>query len=132
MRNIICNAMAFALLECAFVCASVSSVMAASNGSIVFTNGMAIMETFDAAPFVGQWSTRIWPGSSVDISNATALHAAAVTNDASLINMALGMSGDNPPAPAQTAVWSSTGKYIQTRPQDVAYEGIMASLLNDS
>ena len=101
-------------------------------GPIAFTNGTGVI-TFDTAPPVQQWSTRIWAGSARSIVDFAGFDAAAKTNDATTITNALFNLTTDPPLETQLGIWSSaSGGFICTRPAGVAYSGVMATLLNNS
>ena len=98
---------------------------------ILWTNGTGVI-TFDTAPPLEQWSTRLWSGGHGDVFDIPSVDAAAKTNDASLINVALDNIAGNPPAANNQGVYASDAgaMYIQTRPTGNAYSGIMATLSN--
>jgi len=106
------------------------AVLTVTNGPqpIIWTNGTGLI-TFDVQPTRQQFSTRIWAGVNASISDFTGLDTAAKTNDASLITDSLFSGTGDPPTDNNQGIWSSAG-FICTRPADVAYSGIMATLMN--
>ena len=74
--------------------------------------------TFDALPPAAEWSTRSIGLASGDYSGpsaAMALDAAVQIVAASDITNVVSSNSGNPPGTAATAVWSSSGRYLQTR-----------------
>ena len=86
--------------------------------------------TFDTLPPASEWSTATLYGASIDIRTAPQLDVAVQTNVAAGIVQSLAESDLIPPPAMLPASWSSTGRYVQTRPAGDAYQVLMATLQN--
>src|SRR5712691_12750 len=121
------------LMKRTILCLSALLVCLVNAGAAISVgpNGSGT-NTFDTLPPAGEWSTRTWPGGAGDMTDAGSLDLAAKTNDAAIINAQLTSNSGNPPAAGTTAMWSSTGHYVETSPTTVAGEVLMATLVNNS
>jgi len=86
--------------------------------------------TFDTLPAASEWSATYIAGAAADILNESQLDAAVQTNSAARITATFISSTGNPPGGASQPQWSSSGRYIQTRPAGVVASLVMATLAN--
>jgi len=90
-------------------------------------------QTFEAVPPASQWSTLgVAPNSPSSIATPEALDAAVQTNSSALINATLSVDNSIVPALFGTARWNSSGRFLQTRANGVAYTLLKATIRNDS
>ncbi len=109
--------------------ALVSSLAAVAQIS-VGTNGTGTI-TFSNQPPASEWSTRAVPGTAGEITTPAGLDAQVQTNSVALINAQLASSTSGEPLPSGTAVWSTIG-FVQTRPTNVRFTLLGATLRNDT
>lgn len=91
--------------------------------------------TFATQPTVADgWSTIVVGGSSVDITTAPQLDAAAATNVASAMTTALPATATTAPSISPSGVprWNSTLQLLQSVSTSAGYVALLATLQNDS
>jgi hypothetical protein len=99
---------------------------AATVGPTGYTN------SFSTLPTAADWATGSMGSSSSTYGNINALDAAVSTLEASGITSQVGSTANNPPDANTTAVWSSTGWCLQTRPTLNGATLLLARLINGS
>ena len=87
---------------------------------------------FSTQPTAADWATASMAGAGGDITNAAALDTAVGTLTAASITNRAVSDPNNPPAVSPNALWSSTGKYLQTRPSGNKFTALMATLVNNT
>jgi hypothetical protein len=104
----------------------------------VFTPGEAALvgsggytNAFSSQPPAADWSTFSITGAAADLGSAAALENALQAVGAGSITAATGSDPGNPPAITATAVWSSTGLYLQTRATGNGATLLMCTLVNN-
>jgi hypothetical protein len=93
------------------------------------------INTFNAQPVVGDWSSVSVGSQGAGIySTAAALTTRAQQLTAAEINLPLGSSSTQPPSPDPLARrnTAANGLYLQTRPDDVEFTVLMATLRNET
>lgn len=116
----------------AFIVAGLLGVAAVEGAISVGNNGSALW-TFDSLPSAGDWSQRgiQSPDGSAAVVNGEQMDAQVQWYAATDFNFELLVSEPSPPFVNEMVQWSSAG-YIQTRPTIVAWQGLMATLRNDT
>jgi hypothetical protein len=104
----------------------VPSGRAASVGPAGYTNH------FSSLPATADWSYLTVAGATGDITTAAALNTAVQASTATGITRQVVSDNGDPPAAAGYATWSPTGGYLQTRPADVKFMALMATLINNT
>jgi len=97
---------------------------AATVGPAGYTND------FSTRPVAADWATIGRAGGAGDSYEMDADVNASIT--ANGVTTQPGSSTGNPPAATGTAIWSSTGLYVQTRPTQVRYVALMAKFINNT
>jgi hypothetical protein len=98
---------------------------AAQVGSSGYTNA------FSALPPAADWSTFSITGAAADLGNAATLESALQAVAAASINGPVINDPADPPAILGSAVWSSTGQYLQTRATGNGATLLMCTLVNN-
>lgn len=87
-------------------------------------------QSFDARPSVLDWSTKSVPGGGLSITTPADLDiavqtnsAADITNELVIVTLPIGLG---------RAQWSSSGRYLATRPAGNAYTLVMATITNST
>ncbi len=104
--------------------AIVPTVRAASVGAGGYTN------SFSTQPAVADWATFSIAGAAGDATDPAVLDSSVQAVTASSVNATVGADPSDPPALLATAVWSSTGQYVQTRATGNRATVLMCSLVN--
>src|SRR2546428_14146659 len=88
----------------------IATVQGASVGPSGYTND------FSTQPAAADWSFYSIAGAATDVITASALDTAVQAVAAGTISNPIGSDPGNPPPFFASALWSSTGLYVQTRP----------------
>ena len=95
-------------------------------GSVIYATD------FSTQPTAAQWSFLSVAGANSDITNVAGLDTAVEVLSAASITNQVVADTNNPPNDSASAVWSSTGKYLQTRPTGNKFIALMATLTNNT
>ena len=117
------TALFFAVVAAALVILP-GNAKAATVGPAGYTNA------FSTQPPAADWATLSAAGGSGDNYNPDSTVNSSIT--ASGVTSQLTASSGNPPAASGTAVWSSSGLYLQTRPTGNRYTVLMGKFVNNT
>ena len=98
------------------------------TGALVGPGGYT--NTFTAQPPATDWATLGGAGGASDEYDMDAEVNATLT--ASAFTAPVAASSGNPPGAAGTATWSYSGYYLQTRPTQVRYVGLLGRFINNT
>jgi len=115
----------FALLALALMAAPLATAQAAS------VTGSGYSASFPAQPPAADWATLSTGSSAGTITTAAGMDSAVQAIAASSITTQTAADPGNPPAILGTAVWSSSGFYLQTRPTGNDATLLLCTLVNN-
>lgn len=100
----------------------------AASGAVV--GGGGYTNAFTSQPSAADWATFNRSGGAGDAYDITADVNATIT--AAAVSGQVGTSSGNPPDKSGTAVWSSSGQYLQVRPTGNRFTALMGKFVNSS